>query len=307
VRVTALVRAAVRPILERLDSLDELLVYDPARYGGIGGVRRLAALLRTRRFDAAVALQSHAGIAWATLLAGVPVRIGPLSKAHSFVVYNRGRRQRRSRVAHHEADYNLQLLEPLGVRVPPDRFFPEIALAAEARVRARDWLTRNGWSEGARWVAVHPGMGGSARNWPLDRYLALAGSLRAAGHDVLVTTGPGEAAIAAHFAGHRVHAPAPDDAIDVLAALYESMAVLVAPSTGPLHVAAAAGTPVVGLYPNLRVQSPARWGPRVADAARAVVLVPAVDCTVRPDCMATIGADDVVAAVERLLRSAGHR
>jgi ADP-heptose:LPS heptosyltransferase len=91
-----------------------------------------------------------------------------------------------------------------------------------------------------------------------------------------------------------VFAPEPGDAIDVVAALYARMSVVIAPSTGPLHVAAAVGTPVVGLYPNLRVQSPARWGPYVADPSRAAVLMPAVDCVADPHCMQAITVETVV-------------
>ena len=46
-----------------------------------------------------------------------------------------------------------------------------------------------------------------------------------------------------------------------LAALYARASVVVANSTGPLHLAAALGTPVVGIYPQLTAMSPARWGP----------------------------------------------
>ena len=62
-------------------------------------------------------LQSQWRIALALFLASFRYRVGPLSKPHSFLFYNRGVRQRRSHVEMHEADYNLQLLRRLGIRV----------------------------------------------------------------------------------------------------------------------------------------------------------------------------------------------
>jgi heptosyltransferase-3 len=60
--------------------------------------------------------------------------------------------------------------------------------------------------------------------------------------------------------------------------LYAETSLVVAPSTGPLHLAVAAGKPVVTFYPPIKVQSALRWGPYVADESRASVLVPEVYC-----------------------------
>jgi ADP-heptose:LPS heptosyltransferase len=66
--------------------------------------------------------------------------------------------------------------------------------------------------------------------------------------------------------------------IDFLAALMSKASVVVAPSTGPLHVAVAVGTPVVTFYPPVRVMSALRWGPYLNDEEHSSVLVPDVYC-----------------------------
>ena len=53
---------------------------------------------------------------------------------------------------------------------------------------------------------------------------------------------------------------------------------VVAPSTGPLHLAVAVGASVVTFYPPIRVQSAVRWGPYIPDESRASILVPEVYC-----------------------------
>ncbi|MGK5086220.1 glycosyltransferase family 9 protein, partial [Bdellovibrionota bacterium FG-2] len=61
--------------------------------------------------------------------------------------------------------------------------------------------------------------------------------------------------------------------LDFLAGLFSAMQVVVAPSTGPLHLAVALGKPVVSFYPPIRVQSAKRWGPLLGEA-----LSPDVSC-----------------------------
>jgi ADP-heptose:LPS heptosyltransferase len=66
--------------------------------------------------------------------------------------------------------------------------------------------------------------------------------------------------------------------IDFLGGLYSWADLVVAPSTGPLHLAVALGRPVLTFYPPIRVQSAIRWGPYVQDDSRATILVPEVYC-----------------------------
>jgi heptosyltransferase-3 len=53
---------------------------------------------------------------------------------------------------------------------------------------------------------------------------------------------------------------------------------VVAPSTGPLHIAVALKKPVVTFYPPIRVQSAIRWGPYINDDSQASLLIPEVYC-----------------------------
>ena len=133
-------------------------------------------------------------------------------------------------------------------------------------------------------------MGGSALNWPENHYLELIHSLLREGRKVLVTGGPTEGAMldrirGALEAGHQdqketaMFYGGPDiGEIDFLGGLYSWASVVVAPSTGPMHMAVALGRPVVTFYPPIRVQSAIRWGPYLRDESRATVMVPEVFC-----------------------------
>jgi heptosyltransferase III len=113
--------------------------------------------------------------------------------------------------------------------------------------------------EDAGFVAMHPFSGSFKKNWPLENYQALAKSLS---HEVRFCAGPEE-----QLAG----AARPDDLYG-LAKWLASARVFVGNDSGPAHLAAAVGTPVVAIF---RATEPAVWAPR---GPRVIVLRdPAVD------------------------------
>lgn len=309
---TLMVQSAVLPLLKGLSSVDHSLIYSPkGRHAGFRGFLRLLSDLRRRKFQIAVVLQSQWRISFAIWLARIPVRIGPLSKVHSYLCFNYGVRQHRSQVEMHEADYNLQLLAKLGIRVGSCSLSTQVFVGEEVRKSALDWLISHGWSKEKKTVLIHPGMGGSALNWPETYYQELAVALLQLGHQIVVTGGPLEKELIARFrtglgdlknrvlfyesTSPRSHAPnAPSgtqntgDSIDFFAALCTHVNVVVAPSTGPLHVAVALGKRVVTFYPPIRVQSALRWGPYVQDESTASILVPEVYCGQEFDCLGSL-------------------
>lgn len=289
--LTVLVREAVAPLLRGLSTVDEVMVYDPQRkHKGLKGIGLLAAQLRKREFRIGVVLQSNWRVAAALFLGRVRYRVGPLSKLHSFMFYNRGVRQRRSHVEMHETDYNLQLLRRLGIRVATRRVASRVHLPEEAVARAREWLRSRGWDPAAPLVAVHPGMGGSALNWPEPHYVEFVRALLRENRQVLLTAGPAESELTARIQEALGPLPGPlkdklisyvnseAEPVTFLGALYSHASLVVAPSTGPLHLAVAVGVPVVTFYPPIRVQSALRWGPYLPDETRASILVPEVYC-----------------------------
>jgi ADP-heptose:LPS heptosyltransferase len=207
-------------------------------------------------------------VSFAAWFAGVPERVGRLSQWHSFLFLNLGVRQKRSASDRHESDYNFDLVEAafnrLGVRradnlallkktflrlTPPNPF---------ASLQARGLKSR-------AYRVVHPGMGGSALNWPVDMFHELI--VRLAQEMPVVITGtksddkyleglkdlrgtPG-----VHWLVEQL------DSAELLDLLSQARSVI-GPSTGVLHLAAALGTPAIGIYSPRKVEHPRRWGPR---------------------------------------------
>ncbi|SEH91255.1 ADP-heptose:LPS heptosyltransferase [Mycolicibacterium rutilum] len=164
----------------------------------------------------------------------------------------------------------------------------------------------------ARFVVFHPGAAVPARRPTTARSARMVAALAAAGHRVVVTGDPAERDLTATVAG--------DVAVDLggrtslagLAAVYAAAAVVVAPNTGPAHLAAAVGAPVVSLFAPVVPAS--QWSPygdrviRLGDQDAACRLTRARVCPVDGHpCLDGITDDDLLDAVNRIGGQQCHR
>jgi len=152
--------------------------------------------------------------------------------------------------AHHVVDRYLSLVEPLGVRAAAVEFSLPTSEAAEERVD--DVLGRKGLRSRDRLVVLNPGAGRPDKRWPAVHFRGLARRLvDDLKVSVLVTWGPHELGDAHTIVGDETAgraALAPPTSLEELLAVLRRASVVVAGDTGPLHMAAALGTPCVGLY-----------------------------------------------------------
>jgi ADP-heptose:LPS heptosyltransferase len=178
----------------------------------------------------------------------------------------------------HVVDQYLALLAPLGIDAPCREFRVPADAGAAARVDA--FLAASGLKPPDRLVVVNPGAGRADKRWPAERYRDLARRLRedlAVG--VVVVWGPGERDVAKTIArGGALLAPPTD--VAELTALVRRASVMVASDTGPLHLAAAVGTPCVGLYGPTRAERNGPYGAghrtlQAPDGTMASITVPA--------------------------------
>ena len=158
-------------------------------------------------------------------------------------------------------------------------------------------------------IALHPGTSVPARAWPVSRYAELAVALTDRGVPVVVTGAPSERMLTravvgdtpAHDLGGRTSLPE-------LAAVLEASSAVVVGNTGPAHLAAAVGTPVVSLFaPTVPA---VRWAPYrvprvVLGDQQAVCRDTRVTTCPFPGhpCLASVDVDDVLRAVEQLCGS----
>ena len=237
----------------------------------LGGLRRR---LRAGQFDVAIDLQGLVKSGVVTRLPGAPRRIG----------FAAGRSRERFNAlftthgvtpppeARHVVDQYLALLQPLGMTVAPGRARFRLPTRAAAESRIDDFFVGVGLKPRHRLVVLNPGAGRGNKRWPVARFRALAERLcHEGGAQVLVLWGPREHEAARAIAEIAPPRPAlaPPTDLDELAAVARRASVMVAGDTGPLHLAAAVGTPCVGLYGPTRAErnGPYGAGHRVVTAA----------------------------------------
>jgi ADP-heptose:LPS heptosyltransferase len=155
------------------------------------------------------------------------------------------------------------------------------------------------------YVVVHPGASVPARAWEPERSAELVAALAARGRRVVVTGSPAEEDLTAFVAGAGGIDLGGVTDFPGLAAVIAGADAIVVGNTGPAHLAAAVGTPVVSLYaPTVPA---VRWRPWMVPHELLYVDVPCAGCRARDcpvaghPCLGGVEVADVVAAVERLV------
>jgi ADP-heptose:LPS heptosyltransferase len=260
--ITVMVHSYTRELVDGNSCVDRVLAYDAPT--NIASFLAWARALRRMEFDAVILPYPRFRLALLAFAARIPVRIATGYRWYSFLFTHKVFEHRKD-AKHHELEYNLHLLAALGIDTPADNVSFELPHTADADAVVEQFLAAHGIAPGDRFAVLHPGSGGSARDWSAEKFSELGGRLQAhLGLKIVVTGGRQEADLVRRVAGSIVPAPAScagEFSLTELAALVKRAAIFVSNSTGPLHIAAASGTPVAAFYPPIRQCSPARWGP----------------------------------------------
>lgn len=256
--VTFLARRYTAEILRCHPHVDEIIEMDGTEIAG--DFSRLSRVLRQKNFDAAIVLHPRPQLAWALWRSGIAQRIGTGYRWYSFL-FNLRVFEHRKNAARHEAEYNLRLLRTLGITEAKVEFHFTLAPNDRERINAK----LDALGAGARPIILHPGSGGSARDWPPEYFARLADLLRQqTGLPVILTGAGNEADLINEILQQTTTKPnslCGRLSFTELAVLCQRAAIFVSNSTGPLHLAVMAGAPVVAFYPPIQACRPERWGP----------------------------------------------
>ena len=224
--------------------------------------RRLKELLKLLAPDLVISFQCPWWVNFELYLADVPIRAGRRSQWHSFLFLNHAIRQKRSRAEKHELEYNLDLVyHTLNPKQTKLFHYFEITKPSNTEVLKKYNLSEN------KYVVVHPGMQGSALNWPQAEYIKYIYHLIAQGHHVVVTgTDQDEYYLSEikkeFFSSQHISWLQSQLNLKELVQVLAYAEWVVAPSTGVAHLAASVGSPVKAIFSPLRAQHPLRWSPR---------------------------------------------
>ncbi len=286
-------------ILEGNPCVNNVITMDRASWGSvIAGVRRI----RKANYTAAIDFQSLYRSAILGWLSGAPQRLGfdanYSRESGAALFYTSVTTPRRT----HKVDHNLELVEAAGARASEIRF--ALPSSPEATEEVERILAAKGLSE---YFVLSPGGGWGSKCWPPERYGELHRALvQRYGWRGVISFGPGESHLAESV---RRSAGSPEPIVEMfnlkqLIALLRRAKFLVAGDTGPLHVASALGTPVVGLYGPTDPSRNGPYSPRDVVVRRAQPEETTYRRGNSPSrAMLAITVEDALDAVERRLKN----
>ena len=307
-RVTFLAREYTAPLIKLSKQVDEV-INDDGRMSAF----ELAKRLKAYRFDVAVLLHPTGRLAWALRLARISLRVGTSYRAYS-ILFNRRIRQHRKFSLKHELEHTLELVKGgLGVTYYADKkYLPEIFIPPDLKEQTVKKLA-GVIDINQPFIAVHPGSGGSARDWPVKYFAELLDRIQKSEFrnqkiKAAVTLGPGEEHLKEELQSYLKTEPAWVSGLSLseLAAFLSQADLLIANSTGPLHIGTAVKTKVIGLYCPMIPCHPKRWGPYGPGHSSLIPPVELCRKCIGPqcqnyDCMDKITVDEVYARIEEIL------
>lgn len=260
------------PVLEGNPYLAEILSFDNAwkRLPVLERFRKdieFVREIRKRRFDLVVNLTNNDRGAILSFLSGAKYRIGQsrprksllknwnkLLFTHLYTIDN---------THTHWAARHLEPLRLLGYEPEANRL--EIFLKEREVSEIRELLAKNGWNRERGLVHIHPTARLRSKFWKAEGVAEVIDHLIQAGYDVVLTSGTGRLEMDAierilHLASHKPINLAGNTSLRGLAAISSISRLFIGVDSAPMHIAAAAGTPVVALFGPMPVELWRPWG-----------------------------------------------
>jgi ADP-heptose:LPS heptosyltransferase len=278
--------------------INKVHVHDRAKLGGAN----LIGFVRKQRYDLVIDLFGNPRTALITRLSGARYRVGYRFRGRTYA-YNIMAEPRGASV--HNTQFNLDALEAIGVAIQDRNIYFQFT-SDDARF-VDEFLSRAGLDDKFI-VGVNTGGGWYTKRWGLDRFAVLSDWLiETFDAGVVLTWGPGQVPevekVHSLMRGRAFIPPA--TTLKQLGALLKRCACVVSNDSGPMHIAAAVGTPVLGIYGPT---SPVLQGP--FGSQHVIVRKEGLDCLgcnytkcpIGHPCMLELSVDSVKESVLQLLR-----
>jgi heptosyltransferase-2 len=310
--ICVLARPAVADLFSEQPFADRILQYDyRGNHRGWLGREKLVAELQKEKFNIAVLLQNAFEAAWLAWRASIPERIGYARDGRGPLLTKSIRVPEEGEIPKHESRYYLDLLRRAGwIESLPEISAIRLFVSDASHAVAESALRSAGARDGAWRCAIAPGASfGAAKCWPPERFALLADRLISeCGADVIFFGAPGEKEIAARIQSN-MKLPAislvGETTMRDLATLFASCSAFIGNDSGAMHVAAAAGLPVVGIFGSTDPEGTAPVTEQFTLIREAVSCSPCFlrRCPVDHRCMTRISVDSVFTAARQLKRS----
>ncbi len=253
-----LVRDYTKPLVELNKFIDKVYTIDELSF------LQILKLLSREEYTTIIHVYPVSKLVLASFFAGIKSRIGTGYRLYSFLL-NKKIFEHRKTGSRHELEYNVQLLKEIGIDFNPGVNNVDFSIQPRLEdVKTIDKiLSKKGINNNLPIIIIHPGSGGSAIDLPLERFIELITKLaQSLKFNIILTGSKSEKDICEKLVvDKRVLNLSGSLTLTELIALINRAEMLVANSTGPIHLAAALKKQVIGFYPKFNECSPKRWGP----------------------------------------------
>ena len=299
--ITLLVKPAIAELYQQHPAIDRLLVYEHrGRHARLSGKWRLACELRRGRFDLAILFQNAFEGALLTFLAGIPRRYGYRTDGRGFLLSDAIDVLQRTNLEH-QTHYYLDLLRPLGITASTT--VPRLFVSESEEQRMSQRLAEAGVQPTERLIGLNPGSTyGSAKRWLPERFAQTANRLvEQFGGRVAIVGAMGEEALGEAIAKQMPGKPvvlSGRTSIRELMAVIKRCRLFLTNDTGPMHIAAAFGVPVVAVFGPTDATTTSPCGDEHTIVRRPVECSPCLlrECPIDHRCMTGVTVEQVYQA-----------
>lgn len=264
-RLTVLLSPLTFDLLKGLDFIDEILVDDRrGPHKGLWGFLRLIRMLRQKKFDLAVIYHTKKRTNLACFWANIPYRLGYKNNKYG-VLLNHPVEDIRHKGHKHEAQYCLDLLNNIGIQ--SNELFLEIRKDQNTDNWIIDFLRSKGIETSEELVVLHPAASDPTKQWPKENFAELVNEMHRKKNSIrYIIIGTKENRHLARDIQNKSDVEILDTTgmflISQLVSLLARAKLLISNDSGPVHIAAALGTPVVSIFTrNQPGINPQRWQP----------------------------------------------
>lgn len=288
-KVTIIASSYIEPLLYNNPFVDNYFFVDKIP---------LEAIFYENKFEIAFFPRPRFNEALAAYKYKIPVRIGSAYRWYSFL-FNRKLKIHRKKGNLHEAEYNTMMVESyFNRKLATELIKPYLKPEAESNVLFL--LQRMNINNEKKKVIIHPGSRGSAKDWSAENFGRTAKRLKESIDCEIIITGTNQEKLNCEIV--QKECPSAHNlcgilVLDELIALLSKANLLIANSTGVLHLASALGIAVLGLYPKTKHIGAGRWGPYTKNA---IVITPP-ETIKNIDDMSSIDVEVVVQSALKLL------
>lgn len=293
--ITAMCRTPLCDLLKEEKAIDELFCFTrPSnQFLRREEMRNIIAKIAEGKHDVGILLTNSFSSAWWFWQGNVKRRIGYGERLRRILLTDPVSHQKQHQVLAYK-----QLLTPLGI--PISNTMPRIIVTEKEVRESRTLLYQRGYRDGQKLIGINPGAAyGSAKCWPADRYRALAIKLMKETDAKIVFFGDSSTKMIAqdlpviHLAGVTN--------LRELACLIQDCDMFVTNDSGPMHMAAAVGTPLVALFGSTDDTLTGPYGQSESVINKRVACSPCFKrkCPIDFKCMNEISVDEVAERVKR--------